>query len=284
MQSNTRFTLAGVGLICIFGGLTGRAMSQTGSADNMDDYANAYMNVQPPNGGIDWFWVADPNTSCCILTSDTSSYTVPPPIGSPTIDGESRIFYVDWKANTLNGNPGERYSTAFGNAENATHFVYDVYIYVKDPQNIQNIEMDTNQVWDNNGDVLIYELQCANGPQSWKSTESNLNAQIPQPKRVTPNQNWQTHLACDPQTWTANAWHHVQLSVHRDSTGAAFYDSITFDGTTTALSGWSGNSSFPRAWSPVGNLLLNFQLDGIYNNGAEATITAYIDKLNLSWH
>jgi hypothetical protein len=50
------------------------------------------------------------------------------------------------------------------------------------------------------------------------------------------------------------------------------------------LSGWSGNSSFSLNWNPIGNLLLNFQLDGIDNSGKEATITAYIDKFNVSWH
>ncbi len=277
MQSNIRFAIVAAWLVCAF---TAGAAAQSGSATNVDQYENAYENVQPPNGGLGWFWVYDTGTDCCILSSDTSSYTV----SSPSLDGESRLFYVDWEAsNPPSGTPGERYSTAFGNSEGATHFVYDIYIYLKDPENVENIEMDTNQVWDNNGDVLIYGLQCAHGAQSWQYTESNLNAQNPQPTWITPNQSWQTHLACDPQTWTANTWHHVQLDVHRDSNGAAYYDSITLDGTTTALSGWSGNSSFPRGWSPVGNLLLNFQLDGIDNDGHEATITAYIDKFNLSW-
>lgn len=55
--------------------------------------------------------------------------------------------------------------------ESKTHFIYDTYIYVTDPENIQNLEMDTNQVWNTNGAYVIYGLQCAGPPYSvWQYT------------------------------------------------------------------------------------------------------------------
>jgi len=35
---------------------------------------------------------------------------------------------------------------------------------------------------------------------------------------------------CDPQTWSANAWHPVQLITHTDGAGNAFYDSVILEG------------------------------------------------------
>jgi hypothetical protein len=69
----------------------------------------------------------------------------------------------------------------------------------------------------------------------------------------------------------------VQLAEHRDDTsgGSVYYDSITFDGTTSPLN-LKEDSYFTDTWT-AGTLLLNLQLDGIYNGGSETTITAYED-------
>jgi hypothetical protein len=59
-----------------------------------------------------------------------------------------------------------------------------------------------------------------------------------------------------------------------------FYDSVTVDGKKTAFSNAFGNSSYSLRWSPPGNLVLNFQLDG---KGASGSITAYTDGLTMIW-
>ena len=89
----------------------------------------------------------------------------------------------------------------------------------------------------------------------------------------------QPQPAPSPSTWAANAWHHVQIAVHRDGSGNAYYDSVTFDGATKTV-GESGFSSFPLNWNPNGDLLLNFQLDGL---GSSGSITAYVDGLTQIW-
>ena len=44
------------------------------------------------------------------------------------------------------GNGGERYHLIFGRDTNATHFVYEANVYLVDPAEIANVEMDMNQV------------------------------------------------------------------------------------------------------------------------------------------
>ena len=237
----------------------------TTTVANIDDLPNADPPNQASTDQDVWFYVWDSNTDCC-MESDTSSYTV----SSPALDGQSRLYYADWMANSQTGTPGERYSLNFGDNvanESKTHFIYDTYIYVTDPENIQNLEMDTNQVWNTNGAYVIYGLQCAGPPYSvWQ---------------FTTYQGWiSSSYPCNPQTWAANQWHHVQIAVHTTGNGNVYYDSVTLDGNTTPFSGMYGNSSRSGPWAQ-GLLSLNFQLDGINNGEKETTITAYTDGFTM---
>lgn len=266
----------------------------TSQLNDVNTYGNGNWNQQAcptPNNtsgvaALNWFWQWDSGTAQCTF-NDTNTY-YPALSGSPSIDGKTRTFYLDWqyKSGQSLQNPGERYSFKFGtNATGAKNFVYDTYIYLASPQNtnIEAIQMDTNQVWDANGDVLILGLECVHTPKTWKFT-TNVGGQD---TWNTPNPPGQTALACDPQSWTPNTWHHLQLAGHRfqctDGTwGCASYDSITFDGTTNKLTGWNGNSSFAVGWTP-GDLILNFQVDGVDNNGNEATAIVYVDGMTMIW-
>jgi hypothetical protein len=285
MQSRKRLHLAQA-LLCLVCAVTVTAVGQTTYATHVEEYPNAAnIHQNPGDGSNGWYWNADSGTACCVNNTNTPSYTV----ASPSRDRKSRLFYVDYTPNG-SGNPGVRYSTNFGTTprnfpmtEAATHFAYEAYIYLVDPQNVANIEMDINQVWDSNDDVLIYGLQCAGVDGRWEYTINDpMNPNHTKWVKTT-----NPVISCNPANWTANTWHHVQLTMHQDNNGGVYYDSITLDGTTSSLSSWFGNSSFSFSppWKPTGNLLLNFQLDGV-NKGAgnEVTITAYVDSLLLSYY
>ena len=257
--NSTDYRLTPGSYVIHFKGWTGSTLCETNinvtvtgpsttTASNIED--------QPTS---DWKWVFDTGTS-----GSASGATVLVS-GAPCQDSECREFSM-----TYTNGGGMRGSITFGSdpTHAATHFVYDTYIYLTDPGNVQNIELDTNQVWDASNDVLIYGLQCANDGK-WQYT-TNLSGSA----------HWNDSLiACPlPKTWKANAWHHVQLAVHRDSVGNAYYDSVTLDGTTNNLNE-HGNSTFPLDWG-AGVLLLNFQLDGL---GASGSITAYADGLTEIW-
>jgi len=123
----------------------------------------------------------------------------------------------------------------FGSDESATNFVYDTYVYVTDPSYLANLEMDTNQVWDSNNDVLIYGTQCASNGY-WEYTTNDSGA------------HWNVStVTCKggPPKWQSDYWHHVQIKVHRDGSGNAYYDSVTLDGVTSQLN--DSGFSFIRA-------------------------------------
>ena len=203
-----------------------------------------------------WQWNHDPGTPGS--SSGTSSYGV----SSPSINGASRIFALNYSAHG-----GEIYHLSFGLDPNATHFVYESYIYIADPTQIQNIEMDMNHVMAN-GQTVILGTQCANGSKSWEFT-----------KVANGGTHWYaSNIPCDPRSWTANSWHHVQIASHHDSKGTATYDWVSVDGTVTNFQNATGPSALSLGWQ-LGDLLINFQLDG-YNKTSGA-ITVYTNKMAM---
>jgi hypothetical protein len=176
-----------------------------------------------------------------------------------TLDNAAREFYVAYSENA-----GELYHLLFGTDTTASHFVYDTYIYLMDPSQIQNIEMDMNHVM-SNGQTVILGAQCASNSGTWEYTT------------VSGGVHWnRSNILCNPQAWTANTWHHVQIASHHDPTGVATYDWVNLDGILSNFQGASGASALSLGWPP-GDLLLNFQLDG----AGSGSMTVDIDQLTI---
>ena len=205
------------------------------------------------NGASKWEWNHDPGTPGA--STGSSLY----PISNLSMDNAAREFYV-----TYSDNAGELYHLEFATDTTAAYFVYDTYIYLADPSQIQNIEMDMNQVM-SDGQTVILGAQCAAASGTWEYTT------------VSGGAHWnRSNLSCNPQAWTANTWHHVQIASHRDSTGIATYDWVNLDGSLSSFRDASGPSALTLGW-PSGHLLLNFQLDG----AGSGSIAADIDKLTI---
>jgi hypothetical protein len=174
-------------------------------------------------------------------------------------DNAARQFYATYSAHG-----GEIYHISFGTDTNATHFVYDAYVYIDDPTQLANLEMDMNQVMAD-GRTVILATQCSSYSRSWEYTT------------VSGGTHWHaSNIPCNVKTWTAKTWHHVQIASHRDAAGIATYDWIGFDGTYTDFQNATGNSAQSLGWAK-GDLLINFQLDG--SSAASGAMTAYTDKL-----
>ena len=202
-----------------------------------------------------WEYVHDGSTP-----GDSNGSTVYPAT-APSGDA-AREFYM-----TYSRYGGELYHLSFGNDTSATHFVYDTYIYLVDPSSVQNVEMDVNQVMPN-GETVILGAQCASGSQTWEFTTINDGGTHWSP----------SNLPCNPKTWIANTWHHVQIASHRDGNGVVTYDWVNLDGTHSDFQNANGYSAQALGW-PQGDLLINFQLDG--DNADNGSITAFIHKTNI---
>jgi hypothetical protein len=187
-------------------------------------------------------------------------------VSNPALSGTARQFETSY----TNGG-SERFYATFGTDAESTHFVYDGYIYIASPSNdVANIEMDINQVIAN-GDTVIIGFQCDGYSKTWDYTA---NTGTPQ----NPTDSWlHSSAACNPQSWSTNAWHHVQISYSRDDAGNVTYESVWLDGAQQTLN-VTVNSAFALGWG-AGALVTNFQIDGY---GASGTTNVYLDNLTIS--
>jgi len=167
---------------------------------------------------------------------------------------------------TYSDHGGEIYHLSFAKDTTVSNFVYDTYIYLDDPSQIENIEMDMNQVM-SDGRTVILATQCAGTSGTFEYTTISKGGTHWHP----------SNIPCNPKNWTAKTWHHVQIATHRDDSGNVTYDWVNLDGTATNFKNATGPSAENLGW-PTGDLLLNFQLDGA---GTSGSITAYIDELTI---
>jgi hypothetical protein len=180
------------------------------------------------------------------------------PATTPLYD-DAREFYM-----TYSGRGGERWHNSFGNDASATHFVMDTYVYVTNPSQLANLELDLNQVM-SDGRTVIFGTQCSTYSHSWEWTYYGSGGP-----------HWHSsNISCDPRGWSANTWHHIQVGFHRDGNGYATHDWVNFDGNHSTFSGASGSAAKALGWAK-GSLLMNVQLDG-WNTGS-GSVTAYFHK------
>lgn len=193
-------------------------------------------------------------------TAGSSRGSMVYPAKTPSYD-DAREFFM-----TYSGHGGERWHLSFAKSATATHFVYDTYVYLVDPSQVANIELDMNQVM-SNGDTVIYGTQCSSYTKTWEFTT------------VSGGSHWHSsNIACNPKNWAAKTWHHIQIASHRNSSGDVTYDYVNVDGTHSAFKNATGFSAEKLGWAH-GDLLLNFQLDGA--NSGSGSITAYIHKMTV---
>jgi hypothetical protein len=194
--------------------------------------------------------------------SSTGSMSV---VTAPSMSGTAREFLT-----TYTNYGGERYSILFGTDAASTNFLFDTRIYVASPStDIANVELDLNQVM-SNGETVIFGLQCDGWSGTWDYT---INAGTPQ----KPVDQWMhTTQSCNPRKWTTNAWHHIQISYSRDSSGNVTYKSVWFDGVEQDIDA-TAPAAFALGWGPA--LLANVQIDGSTSTAGSDIV--YLDNLTV---
>ena len=162
---------------------------------------------------------------------------------------------------------GQRWHLSFGNDGNAHNFVFDTYIYLANPDQVQNLELDMNQVT-SNGETVIFGTQCSSISNTWEYTTVANNAP-----------HWHaSNLSCNPTSWAANTWHHIQIGYHRDDAGNVTHDWVNVDGNHSTFSGAVAPGGMWLGWAN-GALLANYQVDGAL--AGSGSITSYIHKTTI---
>jgi hypothetical protein len=179
-------------------------------------------------------------------------------VSSPSLGGDARQFNSSYT-----GAGGEIYSVSYADDVVSTNFVYDGWVWIQQGSQIVNLEMDSNQVIAN-GDTVIYAFQCDGYSKTWDYSGAGAS--------------WvhSTQL-CDVNTWSLDAWHHVQISYSRDDSGYVTYHSVWLDGAEQAINA-TVPSAFALGWK-VGVVQTQFQTDG---PGASGSNLLYLDNLTIS--
>ena len=173
----------------------------------------------------------------------------------------ARKFYM-----TYSNHGGERWHVSFGNNGSAAHFVFDTYVYIVNPSQVQNLELDLNQVL-SSGETVILGTQCSSISKTWEYVVVSSN-----------HPHWKSsNIGCNPLTWAPNTWHHVQIGFHR-SGGTVTHDWVNLDGSHKVFSNATGNAGLWLGWGK-GNLSVNYQIDG--ESRGSGTVTSYIHKMTI---
>jgi hypothetical protein len=190
-------------------------------------------------------------------TPGTSRGSTVFPATTPVYDN-AREFYM-----TYSNRGGERWHISFANDPSSTHFVFDTYVYVVNPSQMANLELDLNQVI-STGQTVIIGTQCSVYSHSWEWAYVSSG-----------HPHWHTsNVYCNPLSWAPKTWHHIQIGFHR-SGGVVTHDWVSFDGKQSSFSGATSASAQSLGWAK-GDLLMNIQMDG-YLSGS-GSITAYFHK------
>ena len=183
------------------------------------------------------------------------------PATTPVYD-DAREFYM-----TYSSRGGERWHDSFRNDSTSTHFVFDTYVYVENPDQLANLELDLNQVM-SNGQTVIFGTQCSTYSGTWEWTYY-----------ANGGFHWHaSNVPCKTINWTANTWHHIQFAFHRDNNGYVTHDWVEFDGVHSAFTGASASSAKSLGWAK-GSQIVNVQMDGYSKSGG--SIKAYFHKMTF---
>jgi hypothetical protein len=182
------------------------------------------------------------------------------PATTPVYD-DGRQFYM-----TYTHRAGERWNLNFGKDPNSTYFVLDTYVFLPNPSEVLNLEMDINQVLAN-GETVIFSTQCAGTVGAWEAgyTAGKLDHW------------WASGIKCNPQNWTPNVWHHIQIGMHREPNGVVSHDWVNFDGTHNNW-GYEKESAHFLGWEPS-VMDVQYQIEGA--NSSSGSVTSFIHKMTI---
>lgn len=227
--------------------ITVSSQSQTtiSGIQNMPGWQNCSA-LFPPGSGRDG--------QICAAGLGTAVTTLTPNQSSPAMDGKSAKFTMGGPtaySNTLYFNP-----IAGGN--NVSHFSYDLYFYIDNPNAPQALEFDLNQTY--GGNRWVWGSECNfNGSGKWDIWD-DINGWKP------------TSVDCKP--FPANTWIHLVWNVERVGS-QVHYISLTVGDQTYNIDTYYSNQ--PN-WT-LEEIDVAFQMDGNYK---QEPYNVWLDEVNLT--
>jgi len=186
---------------------------------------------------------------------DTALYSMTRGQSSPSLDGNSTKFWLGGTNNYTNA----LWWKQLGANNNAHHFVYDVYFYLKTPGAAQALEFDVNQ--STGTKKFIFGTQCSMKRgyfDIWAASTSWIHTSIP----------------CSAAR-TAYKWHHLVWEFQRTSDNRVKFVSVTLNGNKHYV-----NKTYSPKSSGSKEINVAFQMDG---DRYQTDYNAWLDKVTLKY-
>ena len=219
-------------------------------------------NVTTPTGGKT-FWKIEEMTGwqhCDVCSGINAAgpqipYSMTQGVSSPSMDGKSAGFWVGGTS---------KYGSALwwkqlGANSNVSHFVYDLYFYVKNTAAAFALEFDVNQT--TGGKRYVMGTQCGlNYDKQWDVWDPA-------------NKHWvKTGIPCT--NVQAYKWNHLTEEFYR-ANGKVYYVSITLNGQKYYV-----NRSYYAIGINANDINVAFQMD---MNGIPTPYNAWLDQVKLTY-
>ncbi len=216
--------------------------------------AAAYSDIQSKPG-----WqacTARRNGAPCASGRGNAVFSLAQGVKSPSMDGQAAQF-------SLRGPVG--YSNVLwwnqlGGNDGAHNFVYELYVYLTQPNAPQSLEFDINQSVASDGRKYIFGTECdLKASHLWHNWD-------------TAHAVWRnTSVPCTP--FPAYTWNHLVLQFQRTSNDQILFVSVTINGVTHYF-----NNRFAPEPISADELNVAFQMDG---NAAQTPYSVWLDKVTL---
>jgi hypothetical protein len=176
---------------------------------------------------------------------------------SPSRDGNSIKFHI---GDTIEVRYGTALWWKYAQArESSSHFVYDLYFYLKDPAAAQALEFDVNQT--RQGKWYIFGTECDfKDKKVWKVYDPS-------------TRHWMTtSIACTvPKAYT---WQHLAFEFRRTSNAGTQFVSVTINGQKHYF-----NRTYPARAANSSTVNVAFQMDG---DKYQTDYKVWVDKIKLT--
>ena len=183
---------------------------------------------------------------------------------SPAMDGNSTKFSIAPSSPDCPGYCNMLYFNPVAGGNNVSHFIYDLYFYIDNPNAPQALEFDTNQTY--GGQRWVWGSECNfNGDGVWDIWND------------APDTGWEpTNIPCQRSDFQANTWNHLIWDVQQDpNTGGVLYNTLTINGTVNQV-----NTTYPNQmdWT-LEEIDTAFQMD-LDKNGDPYNV--WLDEVSLT--
>jgi hypothetical protein len=154
----------------------------------------------------------------CAAGGGTPDSTMTQNVSSPSMDGNSAEFSIGPSSPDCPGYCNMLYFNPVAGGNNVSHFIYDLYFYIDNPDAPQALEFDVNQTF--GGNRWVWGSECNfKGDGVWDIWND------------APNEGWKpTTVPCSAAMFQANTWNHLTWDVQQNGNNVQ-YNTLTLNGT-----------------------------------------------------